>query len=225
MMRWELLDKAAVPGGNHELRLYRRGDEYSIRADGCELMNSRVHGSEEELAERVCVRMSGRIAPRVLIGGLGMGFTLAAALPRLNADARVDVVELVPAVVAWCRGPLAGLAGPALTDKRVTIHERDVRHLLRSHKNAFDAIILDVDNGPAGLTRKENDWFYGRSGLLAIRDALRPRGVFAVWSAGPDNAFVRRLKQTNYSVEEIPVRARRGYKGGHHILWLAIRTA
>jgi spermidine synthase len=225
MRPWELLDTAAIPGGDADLRLYRRGDEFSIRTDGFELMNSRVHGSEEELAERVCIRMSGRISPRVLIGGLGMGFTLAAALPRLNADVRVEVVELVPAVVAWCRGPLAGLTGQALTDKRVTIHETDVRHLLRAQKNAFDAIILDVDNGPAGLTRQENDWLYGRAGLLAAREALRPRGVLAVWSAGPDHAFVRRLQQAGFSVEEIPVRARRGHKGGHHLIWLAVRPA
>ena len=224
MTRWELLDTTTVPGGGSELRLYRRGDEYSIRADGFELMNSRVHGSEEELAERVCVRMSGRPTPRVLLGGLGMGFTLAAALPRLNADALVDVIELVPAVVAWCRGPLAAVAGRALADKRVTIHETDVRHVLRAHKHAFDAIILDVDNGPAGLTRKENDWLYSRSGLLVTREALRPHGVLAVWSAGPDTAFVRRLQQTGFTVEEFPVRARCGFKGGHHIIWLAVRT-
>ncbi len=225
MLRWELLDTAAVPGEGGELRLYRRGDEYSIRANGFELMNSRVHGSEEELAERVCVRLSGRPTPRLLIGGLGMGFTLAAALPRLKGDARVEVVELVPAVVAWCRGPLAHVAGAALTDKRVTLHEADVRQLLHARPNYFDAIILDVDNGPAGLMRKENDWLYGRAGLRVACASLRPRGVLAVWSAAPDQAFVRRLQQVGFSVEAIPVRARRGHKGGHHLIWLATRPA
>jgi spermidine synthase len=225
MARWDLLDQAAVPGGGGELFLYRRGDEFSIRADGQELMNSRVHGSEEELAERVCVKMSGRLTPRILIGGLGMGFTLAAALPRLNADARVDVAELVPAVVAWCRGPLAHLTGPVLQDRRVTIHEVDIIRLLRGMPRAFDAIILDVDNGPAGLTRKENDWLYGRAGSRALCAALRPRGVLAVWSAGPDPAYRRRLQQTGFAVEELPVRARRGHKGGHHLIWLATAPA
>ena len=225
MIPWELLDKAVVPGGGGELRLYRRGEEFSIRADGQELMNSRSHDSEEQLAELVSGKLGGRKSPRVLIGGLGMGYTLATALRELDGGARLDVAELVPAVVKWNRGPLAALAGKPLADRRVTVFEQDVARLLRKEKDAFDAIILDVDNGPAGLTRQENNWLYVRAGLQAIRGALKPRGIFALWSAAPDKTFARRLHQNDFEVEELFIRGRRGFKGGHHVVWLAIRPS
>lgn len=225
MKTWELLGKAVVPGQTGELRLYRRGAEFSIRANGHELMNSRVHGSEEALAELACDRLAGRNAPRVLIGGLGMGFTLMAALRHLDATAQVVVAELAPAVVEWNRGPLASLAGRPLADKRVTIIEADVARLLVTEKRAFDAILLDVDNGPEALTRKSNDWLYGPTGLLAAHEALHARGVLAVWSAGLHRVFTRRLRQAGFIVDELCVRARGGCKGGHHTIWLATRPA
>jgi spermidine synthase len=225
MTPWELLGKALVPGQAGELRLYRRGEEFSIRADGQELMNSRIHGSEEALAQLACDRLSGRPMPRVLIGGLGMGFTLATALQVLHKTARVDVAELVPAVVEWNRGPLGGLAGRPLADKRVVIHVADVARLLRTEKQAFDGVLLDVDNGPEALTRKSNNWLYSPAGLRTTHDALRPRGVLAVWSAGPHPVFERRLHQAGFAVEKSLVRARDGTRGGHHIIWLAIRSA
>ncbi|MCC6207923.1 MAG: hypothetical protein IT488_07205 [Gammaproteobacteria bacterium] len=217
MIPWELLDSAPVPDGG-TLHLYRRGDEYSIRIGYNELMNSRTHGSEDRLAEAACARLAGRA--RVLIGGLGMGFTLAAALRILGADAAVTVAELVPAVVRWNRGPLGGCAGFPLHDARVGVHEGDVGGLLRSAAGAYDAILLDVDNGPAGLTQKANDWLYGAVGLNAARSALRPGGVLAVWSAAPDRKFHARLQQTGFEVEELRVRAH-GKRGARHIIWLA----
>ena len=225
MTPWELLGKAVVPGQTGELRLYRRGADFSIRADGQELMNSRMHGSEDALAELACGKLSGRPLPRVLIGGLGMGFTLATALRVMHKTARIDVVELVPAVVAWNKGPLGELAGRPLEDTRVVLHDGDVIRLLRTEKDAFDAVLLDVDNGPEALTRKSNNWLYSPAGLRKIHEALKPRGVLAVWSAGPHPVFVQRLRHAGFSVEEVLVRARDGTRGGHHLIWLAIRLA
>lgn len=226
MIRWELLGKALVPGQEGELRLYRRGEEFSIRADGLELMNSRTHGSEDALAELVCARLTDRKAARLLIGGLGMGYTLATALRHLDKRAaQVVVAELVPAVVEWNRGLLGALAGEPLSDKRVSIHEVDVARVMRAEQQAFDAILLDVDNGPEGLTRQSNDWLYRHAGLQTAFDALRPRGILAIWSAGPSHHFTRRLGLVGFSVEEFPVRGRGGFKGGHHVIWLATRPA
>jgi spermidine synthase len=223
MIPWKLLDTAQVPGNGGELRLYRRGDEFSIRiADGGELMNSRIHGSEEALAELTCGKIADRSRPRVLIGGLGMGFTLAAALHHLGADAEVVVAELVPAVVVWNRGPLGGHAGHPLEDKRATVCEGDVADILKTRQQAYDAILLDVDNGPDGLTSKNNDWLYTMDGLHASFGALRPEGVLAVWSAGPDREFTKRLRKAGFRVEQVRVRAR-GKKGARHTIWLAAR--
>jgi spermidine synthase len=219
MIPWELLDSAPVPGGG-TLHLYRRGDEFSIRIGRDELMNSRTHGSEDRLAEAACAHLGGRTRPRVLVGGLGMGFTLAAALHRLPADAGVTVAELVPAVVAWNRGPLGKHAGYPLRDTRVAVHEGDVGGLLAAQASAYDAILLDVDNGPEGLTRKENDRLYDTRGLAAARAALRTGGVLAVWSAAPDRKFQARLRQAGFIVEELRVRAHRN-RGARHIIWLA----
>ena len=207
MTPWILLDSAHVPGDGGELRLYRRGDEFSIKVVGRgELMNSRVHGSEDALAEQTCARLREDITPRLLIGGLGMGFTLAAALRHLGEQAQVVVAELVPAVVAWNRGALGESAGHPLEDPRVSVHQGDVARVMRTAQQAYHAILLDVDNGPEGLTRKQNDWLYGMSGLNAAYAALRPQGVLAVWSAGPDPDFVQRLRKVGFEVEELRVR-------------------
>jgi len=218
---WIHLDTAAIPGADGELRLMRRGDEFSIMTGGNELMNSRLSGSEEALATLTCERIAGRLKPRILIGGLGMGFTLRAALAVLPADARIDVAELVPAVVAWARGPMAHLHAGTLDDPRVTVHEADVAELIAAAEDAYDAILLDVDNGPGGLDREANEGLYFHTGLKAARRALRPKGVLAVWSATPSTDFVRRLKVTGYAVDEVMVRASRKGRGARHIIWLA----
>ncbi|MHB8909500.1 MAG: spermine/spermidine synthase domain-containing protein [Syntrophales bacterium] len=225
MIPWQLLESTPIPGKKEDLRLYRRGAEFSIRVDGAELMNSRIHGSEEALAEFACARIGSRPAPRVLIGGLGMGYTLAAALKRLGADSRVVVAELVPTVVAWNRGPLAALAGRPLDDGRVTVRECDVAELLRAEHQAYDAIVLDVDNGPRGLTRKSNGWLYTRAGLDAVVTALRPAGVFTLWSATPGPYFTRLLGKAGFEVDVKRVRARSSRRGGYHTIWIAGRAA
>jgi spermidine synthase len=217
---WKLLDSAQVPGGG-EMRLYQRDQEFSIRIDGQELMNSRVYGSEDALADLACARIAGRQRPRILIGGLGVGYTLIATLRRVGADAEVVVAELMPAVVAWNRGPLSHLADHPLRDARVEVREIDVAEVLRAERRAYDAIMLDVDNGPEGLTRKGNDWLYGQAGLAASRSALRKGGVLAVWSASPDRRFVQQLHRAGLEVEEVGVRARPGTKGSRHTIWLA----
>ncbi|MEN8178752.1 MAG: hypothetical protein ABFS39_09040 [Pseudomonadota bacterium] len=223
MTPWILLDSAQVPGNGGELRLYQREDAFSIKIVGHgELMNSRVHGSEDALAERTCARLKDCVKPRLLIGGLGMGFTLAAALRKIGKQAQVVVAELVPAVVEWNRGPLGEHAGHPVRDPRVTVREMDVARILRAEQRAYDAILLDVDNGPEGLTRKENDWLYSINGLHEAYVALRPLGVLAVWSAGPDRQFLQRLRKVGFEVEEARVRAR-GSKGARHIIWFAKR--
>jgi spermidine synthase len=224
MTPWTLLDNAQVPGNGGELQLYQRGDEFSIKITGRgELMNSRVHSSEDALAEHTCARLADCVKPRLLIGGLGMGFTLAAALQHVGNQAQVEVAELVPAVVAWNRGPLGEHTGHPLRDPRVTVREVDVARILTTEQHAYDAILLDVDNGPEGLTRKENDWLYSLNGLNEAYAALRPRGVLAVWSAGPDKDFLQRLRKVGFEVDEVRVRTR-GSKGARHIIWFARRN-
>ena len=223
MIRWSQLDTAAMPGGGGDLRLMQRGDEYSIMAGPTELMNSRLSGSEEALATLAIQALEGRPTPRMLIGGLGMGFTLRAALAHLPAHAGVMVAELVPAVVAWARGPLAALHGEGLTDPRVTIHEGDVRALITAAPSRWDAILLDVDNGPEGLTRQANDALYNAAGLAAAHRALSSGGVLAVWSSAPDERFTERLARAGFTVDERRVRARGGRKGARHVIWLATR--
>jgi spermidine synthase len=224
MIPWSLVDTAQVPGGGGELRLMRRGQEFSIILDRYELMNSRRGGSEEALATIACERIRWREGPRILIGGLGMGFTLRAARAALGTDARIIVAELVPAVVGWARGPMAEVFGNSLTDPRVSIREADVSHLIRSDPSTFDAILLDVDNGPEGLTRKANDALYELEGLSAARTALRPGGILAVWSSGPDSSFTRRLRKAGFDVNEVRVRANRSRGGARHVIWIATRT-
>lgn len=223
MRPWKLLRTTTVPGEGCELRLYRRGEEFSIKAGNSELMNSRVHGSEDALAELACQRLADRPQPRVLIGGLGMGFTLAAALHQLGPKAEVVVAELVPAVVTWNWELLSALAGHPLEDQRVTVHEGDVGQLIHSERGVYDAILLDVDNGPEGLTRKENDSLYSPAGLSATLAALRPRGIFGVWSISPDQRFSKRLQHAGFTVEEIRARARGRHGGGRHMIWLGAK--
>ena len=217
----KLLDTATIPGGGGELGLYQHGGDFFIKVPGGQdLMSTRTYGSAEALAEIPCAEIAGRERPRVLIGGLGVGFTLAAALRHLGPDAEVAVAELVPGLVEWNRGSLGEHAGHPLRDERVTIHEVDVAVILRAEVRSFDAIMLDVDNGPEGLTLKKNDWLYSKAGLSASYEALRPAGVLVVWSAGTDRAFTKRLDKAGFEVEEVPVRAHRG-KGARHLIWVA----
>ncbi len=224
MIPWTLLDSAQVPGDGGEIRLYQRGTEYSIRVGSYELMNNRVHGSEDALASIACERLRDRDAARVLVGGLGMGFTLAGVLEEVGPRSNVVVAELVPAVVTWNRGPLAKFAGNPLADPRVSVREGDVGKIIRSEKAAFDAILLDVDNGPAGLTSQANDRLYGLAGLRAAHAALRPGGILAVWSAGPDPAFTRRLQQAGFEAEQVRVRGRGAAGGSRFLIWIARRS-
>ncbi|MGZ3325171.1 MAG: spermidine synthase, partial [Xanthobacteraceae bacterium] len=194
MIPWLQVDTARVPGAEVELRLMRRGTEFSMMLGPNELVNSRLSGSEEALATLACRRLEAVKRPHLLIGGLGMGFTLRAALAVLGPGARITVAELVPAVIAWARGPMAEVFGDSLKDPRADIREADVVDVIGSHVAAYDAILLDVDNGPEGLIRKANDALYDAKGLKAIRRALRPGGVLAVWSSGPHPAFTKRLR-------------------------------
>lgn len=225
MLPWKVLDKAKVPGGSEELRLKQRGAEFVIMLGKQELMSNRLSATEEALATFGCETIRTRAKPRVLIGGLGMGFTLRAALKVLGDKADIVVAELVPAVVAWARGPMADLFGTSLTDPRVTIHETDVGELIRAKASAYDAILLDVDNGPEGLTRVANDALYDAKGLTAAHRALRPGGVLAVWSSAPDPKFTARLKKAGFAVKEIPMRAKGSPGTVRHFVWTATRTA
>lgn len=221
MVPWELLASVKVPSSGEVVSLHRRGKEYSINVDGSLLMNNLTHSSEDDLAAIACQRMKGVRAPRVLIGGLGMGFTLAAALSRLGPDASVDVAELLPAVVQWNHGLISHLAGHPLRDKRVTVVQKDVAFILRAARGAYDAILQDVDNGPEGLTMKANDWLYWDAGIAAAAAALRPNGILALWATKPNRKFVKRLRKGGFEVDEIPVRGRDRYRGAHHIIWVA----
>ncbi|TPN31230.1 hypothetical protein FKO01_15805 [Mesorhizobium sp. B2-3-3] len=220
MIPWVQLDTAKTPDGAQELRLKRRGAEFSIMLGTNELMNSRLSGSEQALAKLSCQKIASHRRPRVLIGGLGMGFTLRAALAELANDAEITVAELVPAVVAWARGPMAEMFGGCLDDPRVTIQETDVGQLIRSKPAAWDAILLDVDNGPEGIVHKGNDALYSLAGLGTARTALKLGGVLAVWSQGPDAGFTRRLKQAGFTIEEVNTRAN-GKRGARHVIWIA----
>ncbi len=222
MIPWQHLDTAQVPGDGEPLRLMRRGTEYSIMTGGIELMNSRLSGSEEAMATLAFERIGARPKARVLIGGLGMGFTLRAALAAFGPGAEIVVAELVPGVIAWARGPLGELHGDSLSDPRTRIQEGDVGALIGAQDAAWDAILLDVDNGPGGLSRKENDGLYSPAGLATAKRALRPGGVLEVWSSTRDSAFTGRLKRAGYAVEEIGVRAHKG-RGARHVIWMATR--
>jgi spermidine synthase len=216
-----LLGTALIPGTDKELRLYQSGELFSIKIAGRgDLMNSRMHGSEKALADLACDRLENKLSPRLLIGGLGMGFTLAAALQATGPRAEVVVAEIVPEVVAWNRTLIGAPAGHPLADPRSRVYVGDVADPIRREPGGFDAILLDVDNGPEGLVRRENDWLYGAAGLRAARAALRPRGVIAVWSATPDRGFSKRLEQAGFDVREHTVRPHRAGKGPRHHIWI-----
>ena len=226
MIPWKLLDTAQTHGIGEKLRLYQRDTEFSIKAGNNELMNSRIYGSEDALAKLACQKITKHPRARLLIGGLGMGYTVRSALNELGDRAQVVVAELVPAVVKWNRGFLADLAGSPLDDNRVTLHEADVAQLIKTAKGDYNAILLDVDNGPQALIRKDNDWLYSLNGLNTAFAALRPKGVLAIWSSGPDPSFVLRLRKAGFKVDEVRVRARGegiGKGGAHHIVWTAMR--
>ena len=222
MLPWIELDRAALPTGG-VLRLMRRGQEFSIKLGVAELMTSRLFGSEEALATLAAEKLQGRRHPRVLIGGLGMGFTLRAALVAFGPEARIVVAELVPAVAAWARGPMAELFGACLDDPRVELAIADVAARIRAPGPPYDAILLDVDNGPEAMTQSDNDNLYSTRGLRAARAALRPGGVLAVWSQGPDAAFAQRFQKAGFAVEEKRVRARGARGGSRHVIWLGAR--
>lgn len=224
MLPWIHLDGAQIPDNGGEIRLIRRGGEFSIMLGSVVLMNSRLRGSEEAMARIACERLAARKHPHMLIGGLGMGFTLRAALALLEDGARVTVAELVPAVVDWAGGPMSEIFGDCLDDPRVTIRAGDVGAMIRAKKAAYDAILLDVDNGPDGLTHAGNDRLYRTAGLAAARAALRPGGLLALWSSGPDAKFLDRLRRSGLAVEELRVRANGKGGGARHVIWLGTRA-
>lgn len=223
MLRRVLLDTADIPGSKETLRLIQRGTEFSIMLGSNELMNSRLSGSEEALATLACAKILPRPNPRLLIGGLGMGFTLRAALAVLPGDAKVIVAELVPAVVDWAKGPMAAHHGNSLTDQRTQIVIADIATLIRDGEASYDAILLDVDNGPDGLTKNANDHLYSDAGLARALAALRPGGVLAIWSAAPDTAFAARFRTAGFDVDEVPVRANKRISGARHVIWLGTK--
>lgn len=224
MLPWIHLATASAPGGDR-LRLLRRGDEFSIRLPGGnELMNSRLGGSEEALARLALDQLADRHAPCVLIGGLGMGFTLRAAQAAAPSGSRLVVLEIVPDLVTWAGQHMAAVFGDCLSDPRVTVQTGDVGDAMRRAPAMFDAILLDVDNGPDGLTRADNDTLYQEEGLRAARHALAPGGVLAVWSAAPDPAFAKRLARCGFDARTHSVRAGRSKRGARHTIWIAVRT-
>ena len=223
MIPWEELDSAAVPGGHEPLRLKRRGGEFSIMLGSNELMNSRLSGSEEALATLSSARLVGRPRPTILIGGLGMGFTLRAALAALGPDARLVVAELVPAVVAWARGPMAELFAGSLDDPRVEIREADVADLIAAGSGVYDAILLDVDNGPDGLSRSANDRLYTRQDWRPPASRSSPQACSPSGQRIPTGRSARGSRRSGFRVEEVATRAR-GKRGARHTIWLATRT-
>ena len=219
MKRLEEIDRSPVPGGS-EMVLCRRRDELVILVDGLELMGSRAHASEEQLAALACAGLRAVPGARVLVGGLGMGFTVRAALRALAEDARLDVAELVPAVVRWNRGPLSHLAGAPLEDPRVHVIEQDVAHVLKEAEGAYDVVLLDVDNGPTALTSPLNARLYDAAGLARTLRALRSGGVLAVWSTSDDPAFTQRLGRAGFTTRVERPSARLG-GGARHAVWIA----
>jgi spermidine synthase len=213
------LGRSSTPDGG-EVVLYERDGAYTIRVNGLELMSSRAHGSEEDLARLTLAKVESR-RPKVLVGGLGMGYTLRAVLDVVPPSAKVMVAEILPAIVGWNRDELAHLARSPLEDPRVAVVERDVAEIIAGGPAAFNAVLLDVDNGPAALSVTRNDGLYTASGLAAIRWCLRPGGVFGVWSADPDRAFEKRLRKAGFEVSVETVAARHGAKGPKHTVFVA----
>jgi spermidine synthase len=222
MRHWTLLGEAPIPGSDKLLNLYQGKDDFFIKisSGGGELMSTRKHGSEDALGALPCQRLRNCEAARVLIGGLGMGFTLAAVLQEVGPGAEVTVAELIPEVVDWNHGPLGERSGFPLNDPRTKIHLGDVAKLFKKNRGYFDVIALDVDNGPEGLTQSANDWLYSTPGIVAAQETLNPNGILAYWSAGPDQAFHDRLRRCGFMVEEHTAYAH-GKKGARHTIWLA----
>lgn len=218
MQPWELLGRTATPAGD-EMTLMRRAGEYVIFASGKPLMSSRMHGSEEALATLGCEHLAARRAPVVLVGGLGMGFTLRATLGHVPPTAAVVVAELVPGVVAWNEGPLGPLADHPLRDRRVRVETADVAAVLRASRGRFDAVLLDIDNGPDAFTTTGNAWLYGNAGVTALRESLAPGGVATVWSAWEDRKFEQRLHWAGFAVDVVRVRARLTQGGPRHVIF------
>ncbi|MFI5361058.1 MAG: hypothetical protein ACHQ49_03725 [Elusimicrobiota bacterium] len=223
MKDMEFLGGVRVPGDGGTLSLHKRGEEFTLRVHDTELMSSGLHESEDALARLACAKLARVPEPVVLIGGLGMGYTLAAALKGVGPAARIIVAELVPDVVEWNRGPLAHLAGNPLADPRVSVRVQDIALSLQTELQAFDAVLLDVDNGPEGLTRDSNNWLYSSDGLTAAYTALRPGGVLAVWSSTPDKTFTMRLRKMGFEVEEVRVDS--SAHDDRHTIWLAVNRA
>jgi spermidine synthase len=221
MIPRELLGTATIPGGTGQLRLFRRGRDFMIVLDRNELMNSRMSGSEQALATMTIARLGPRPALCLLIGGYGMGFTLRASLEALSGSAKVTVVELVPEILTWATGPMAELTAGCLDDPRVELVIGDVAPAIANARGDYDAILLDVDNGPDGLTRSSNDRLYSALGLAAAKTALKPGGILAIWSASPDRHFTRRLSDAGFAVEEVGLSARPKGKGPRHVIWFA----
>ncbi len=215
-----LIGTAQVPGGS-ELQLFQHQADFIIQLDGNELMSSRMSGSEAALATMTCDRLGNPGAPHLLIGGYGMGFTLRAALAHLTPTARVTLVELVPEIIAWARGPMAHMTASCLDDPRVQVIDGDVAATIGAARATYDTILLDVDNGPDGLSRAANDQLYSTAGLTRAKAALKPGGILAIWSAHQDTDFTRRLKAAGFKVEEVTVRARSNGKGPRHVIWFA----
>ncbi len=222
MQAWELLGETRAPDGS-AISLMRRADEFLILANGKPLMSSRLHGSEEAMATLACGRTGLPDCPRVLVGGLGMGFTLRAVLDALPPEAVVTVAELVPAVVEWNRTFLGPLAGHPLNDPRVRIQVADVGFTLRANPGGFDVVLLDVDNGPAAFTATTNGGLYDNGGVVAAHAALRPAGTLAVWSAWEDRKFEQRLRFHGFDVKVERVRARLKKGGPRHTIFLGLK--
>jgi spermidine synthase len=224
MKPWRELGCSETPDGN-DIRLTERDGEYVILVNGQPLMSSRAHGSEESLASYTCERLATVERPRVLVGGLGMGFTLRAALDLVSSDAIVTVAELLPAVVEWNRGPLGPLANHPLKDRRVRIAVEDVGFTLRANPGRFDAILLDVDNGPSAFTSLNNCGLYDNAGVAAAYAALTVGGTLAVWSAWDDRKFEQRLRFHGFDAESDRVRARREKGGSKHTIFVGVKPA
>ncbi len=217
-----LLGTAKIPNDGGELRLTQRKDEFSIHLKGVGgvLMTSRVHGSELALAELGCAHIQDKEKAKVLVGGMGMGFTLAAALKAVSSNSQVVVAELVAEVIEWNKGPLGECAGRPLDDNRVQVHLGDVAELFTSKQVVYDAVLLDVDNGPEGFTHADNKKLYSIESLHAIRQTLLPKGMLAIWSCWHDPKFTQQLKKAGFKVEAKTVRAHKG-KGSRHTIYLA----
>jgi len=225
MIPWTLLGSASIPNNGGELELTQRDKEFSIHLKGVrgELMNSRVHCSELALAELGCAHIQEVENTKVLVGGLGMGFTLAAALKATSKSSQVVVAELVPEVIEWNKGPLGDCAGSPLKDQRTLVHLGDVAELFNSKQATYHVVLLDVDNGPEGFTHADNNNLYSIESLHAIRQTLHPNGMLAIWSAWNDPKFAKQLKKARFKVQTQTVRAHKG-KGSRHTIYLAKKS-